>query len=72
MDNFELGEKAYSAAKISAVLDALVAEGVSPPVGAFGDADVSLDDLHSLFVTSDGAALHVEIQTREVAARPAY
>src|SRR6202522_1066915 len=45
MDNVSFGEKAYSAAKISAVLDALVAEGVSP-VGAFGDADVSLDDLH--------------------------
>jgi hypothetical protein len=27
-------------------LDALVAEGVSP-VGAFGDAEMSLDDLHS-------------------------
>jgi AraC-like DNA-binding protein len=46
MDNLSFGEKAYSAAKISAVLDALVAEGVSP-VGAFGGADVSLDDLHS-------------------------
>jgi AraC-like DNA-binding protein len=46
MDNLSFGEKAYSAAKISAVLDALIAEGVSP-VGAFGDADVSLDDLHS-------------------------
>ena len=45
MNNLSFGEKAYSAAKISAVLDALVAEGVSP-VGAFGDADVSLDDLH--------------------------
>src|SRR5580698_4887336 len=45
MNNLSFGEKAYSAAKISAVLDALVAEGV-PPVGAFGDADVSLDDLH--------------------------
>jgi hypothetical protein len=44
MNNLSFGEKAYSAAKISAVLDALVAEGVSP-VGAFGDADVSLDDL---------------------------
>jgi hypothetical protein len=43
-NNLSFGEKAYSAAKISAVLDALVAEGV-PPVGAFGDADVSLDDL---------------------------
>jgi AraC-like DNA-binding protein len=46
VDNLSFGEKAYSAAKISAVLDALVAEGVSP-VGAFGDAEVSLDDLHS-------------------------
>ena len=46
MDNLSFGERAYSAAKISAVLDALVAEGVSL-VGAFGDADVSLDDLHS-------------------------
>jgi AraC-like DNA-binding protein len=46
MDNVSFGEKVYSAAKISAVLDALVAEGVSP-VGAFGDADVSPDDLHS-------------------------
>ena len=46
MDNLSFGEKAYSAAKISAVLDVLVAEGVSP-VGAFGDADVSPDDLHS-------------------------
>ena len=45
MNNLSFGEKAYSAAKISAVLDALVAEGVSP-VGAFGDADVSLDELH--------------------------
>ena len=45
MNNLSFGEKAYSAAKISAVLDALVAEGVSP-VGAFGDADVTLDDLH--------------------------
>jgi hypothetical protein len=33
MNNVSFGEKAYSAAKISAVLDALVAEGVSP-VGA--------------------------------------
>ena len=72
MDNLSFGEKAYSAAKISAVLDALVAEGVSPPVGAFGDADVSLDDLHSSSNASDGAALASEIQTREVAARPAY
>jgi hypothetical protein len=45
MNNLSFGEKAYSAAKISAVLDALVAEGVST-VGAFGDADVSPDDLH--------------------------
>ena len=46
MDNLSFGEKAYSAAKISAVLDALVAEGASP-VDALGDADLSLDDLHS-------------------------
>ena len=46
MDTVSFGEKAYSAAKISAVLDALVAEGVSP-VGAFGDAEVSVDDLYS-------------------------
>jgi hypothetical protein len=29
MNNLSFGEKAYSAAKISAVLDALVAEGVA-------------------------------------------
>ena len=46
MDKLSFGEKAYSAAKVTAVMDALAAEGVSP-VCAFGDADVSLEDLHS-------------------------
>ena len=46
MDSAGFGEKAYSAAKITAVLDALVAEGVSA-LDALSGADVSLDDLHS-------------------------
>ena len=46
MDSAGFGEKAYSAAKITAVLDALVAEGVSP-LDALSGADVNLDDLHS-------------------------
>ena len=45
MDSLGFGEKAYSAAKITAVLDALVAEGV-PPVDALSGAGASLDDLH--------------------------
>ena len=46
MDNLSFGEKAYSAAKVTAVLDALAAEGVSP-LDVLSGADVSLDDLHS-------------------------
>ena len=45
MDSLGFGEKAYSAAKITAVMDALVAEGV-PPVDALSGAGASLDDLH--------------------------
>ena len=45
MDSLGFGEKAYSAAKITAVLDALVAEGVQP-VDALSGAGASLDDLH--------------------------
>jgi AraC-like DNA-binding protein len=46
MDNLSFGERAYSAAKITAVLDALVAERVSP-IDALRGADISLEDLHS-------------------------
>jgi AraC-like DNA-binding protein len=46
MDNLNFGEKSYSAAKITAVLDALVAERVSA-LDALRGTDVSLDDLHS-------------------------
>jgi hypothetical protein len=41
MDNLSFGEKAYSAAKVTAVLDALACEGV-PPLDVLGGADVSL------------------------------
>jgi len=46
MDNLSFGEKAYSAAKITTVLDALIAEGISP-LDAWNGAGASLDDLHS-------------------------
>jgi AraC-like DNA-binding protein len=46
MDNLSFGEKAYSAAKVTAVLDALASEGV-PPLDVLGGTDMSLDALHS-------------------------
>ena len=46
MDNLSFGEKAYSVAKLTAVLDALAAEGVSP-LDVLSGVEVSLDDLHS-------------------------
>jgi AraC-like DNA-binding protein len=45
MDSAGFGEKTYSAAKMGAVVDVLLAEGV-PPSDALEGADVSLDDLH--------------------------
>jgi hypothetical protein len=46
MNNLSFGEKAYSAAKVTAVLDALASEGI-PPFDVLGGADVSFDNLHS-------------------------
>ena len=46
MDNLSFGERAYSAAKVTAVLDALVTEDVSP-LDVLSGAEVNLDDLHS-------------------------
>jgi AraC-like DNA-binding protein len=46
MDNIGFREKLFSAAKISAVVDALVAEGASP-IDALKAAEVSLPDLNS-------------------------
>jgi AraC-like DNA-binding protein len=46
MENIGFREKLFSAAKINAVVDALVAEGASPD-GALADAEVSLPDLNS-------------------------
>jgi AraC-like DNA-binding protein len=46
MDNLSFREKAYSAAKVTALVDALAAEGV-PPLDVLGGVDVSLDALQS-------------------------
>lgn len=46
MDSAGFGEKWYSAAKMGAVVDALLAEGVSP-ADVLGGTDVSFEDLHS-------------------------
>jgi AraC-like DNA-binding protein len=46
MNNLSFGEKAYSAAKVTAVLDALASEGI-PPFDVLGGADLSFDTLHS-------------------------
>jgi AraC-like DNA-binding protein len=45
MESAGFGEKTYNAAKIGAVVDALLAEGV-PPREALEGADVSFEDLH--------------------------
>lgn len=45
MDSAGFGEKTYNAAKMGAVVDVLLAEGVAPSDVLEG-ADVSLDDLH--------------------------
>ena len=46
MDNLSFREKAYSAAKVTALVDALAAEGV-PPLDVLSGVDVSLDALQS-------------------------
>jgi AraC-like DNA-binding protein len=46
MDSVGFGEKWYSAAKMGAVVDAVLAEGVAPG-DVLGGADVSFEDLHS-------------------------
>jgi len=45
METAGFGEKAYNAAKLGAVVDVLLAEGVAPS-DALEGADVSFDDLH--------------------------